>query len=167
MAASVLGGALALNWVPASSRLLRITGCHLCWCTRHLGTDPSGPTKQLPVDPGSRYWSWSATPKPAWIGILGRQHDWTRRLVCCHVAMMYQYVSLCMNTIKPLAGANYQFDHLVFLEPLQLPADAADPKRAYGGYMHILVPRSVDYEFPPSLKSLLGDVPPVKSEESR
>lgn len=35
-------------------------------------------------------------------------------------------------------GANYQFDHLLFLEPLQLPAEAADPKKAYGGYMHIL-----------------------------
>lgn len=64
-------------------------------------------------------------------------------------------------------GANYQFDHLLFLEPLQLPAEAADPKSAYGGYMHILVARSVDYEFPPSLMSLVGDVPPVKSEEFR
>lgn len=29
------------------------------------------------------------------------------------------------------------------------------------------VARSVDYEFPPSLMSLVGDVPPVKSEEFR
>lgn len=35
-------------------------------------------------------------------------------------------------------GATYQFDHLLFLEALQLPAEAADPKKAYGGYMHIL-----------------------------
>eukprot|EP00435_Cladocopium_sp_Y103_P004832 s2443_g1.t1 len=37
-------------------------------------------------------------------------------------------------------GADYQFDHLVFLEPLHLPAEAADPKITYGGYMHILMP---------------------------
>ena len=38
------------------------------------------------------------------------------------------------------AGPNYQFDHLLNLEPLELPAEAADPKRAYGGHMHILAP---------------------------
>ena len=27
-----------------------------------------------------------------------------------------------------LPGANGQFDHLLFLEPLQLPAEAADPR---------------------------------------
>jgi len=64
-------------------------------------------------------------------------------------------------------GATYQFDHLLFLEALQLPAEAADPKKAYGGYMHILVPRSVDYEFPPAPISLVGETPPIKSEESR
>lgn len=129
-------------------------------------------------------------------------------------------------------GPNYQFDHLLFLEALQLPAEAADPKSEYGSYMHILaagwqlgpqtlmiidaigdpspreatwkalvplvsisgalmfvqfisrvagvdggymvggspwlqVPRSVDYEFPPALMSLLAGLPPIKSEESR
>lgn len=60
-----------------------------------------------------------------------------------------------ITAVTRLPGANYQFDHLLFLEPLQLPAEAADPKSAYGGYMHILVPdrrlglgRTMDQECP-------------------
>ncbi|CAJ1391839.1 unnamed protein product [Effrenium voratum] len=59
-----------------------------------------------------------------------------------------------------LSGAgHFQFDHLIFLEPLSLPNEAADPNREYGGCMHILASRTVDYEFPPAAVSLLGDVP--------
>eukprot|EP00913_Durusdinium_trenchii_P025422 g23866.t1 len=72
------------------------------------------------------------------------------------------YVSWAANVTDK--GPNYQFDHLLNLEPLELPAEAADPKRAYGGHMHILVPRSVDYEFPPASSSLMGDSPHKSAE---
>lgn len=36
-----------------------------------------------------------------------------------------------------------------------------------GGPPWLQVPRSVDYEFPPALMSLLAGLPPIKSEESR
>lgn len=60
---------------------------------------------------------------------------WVVGMLSC--AGKLQDAHVCTACAGP-NGATYQFDHLLFLEALQLPAEAADPKKAYGGYMHIL-----------------------------
>lgn len=59
-------------------------------------------------------------------------------------------------------GARSQADHMLTLEALELPRDAADRDRAVGGYMHISVRKFVDYEFPPNSTSLEGQPPPMR-----
>ncbi|OLP83259.1 Calpain-D [Symbiodinium microadriaticum] len=59
----------------------------------------------------------------------------------------------------------FAFDHLIVLEALFLPEEAAD-QSSEGAFMHILVQRYVDYEFPPSAVSLLGEPPALKPRRS-
>ncbi|CAE7265009.1 CAPN3 [Symbiodinium microadriaticum] len=73
------------------------------------------------------------------------------------------YVSWAANlTGKP---GYFAFDHLIVLEALFLPEEAAD-QSSEGAFMHILVQRYVDYEFPPSAVSLLGEPPALKPRRS-
>jgi hypothetical protein len=64
-------------------------------------------------------------------------------------------------------GATYQADHMLRLEALSLPAEAADPARGVGGYAHICCRKYVNYEFPPKITSLEGDPPLVQIGPSR
>jgi len=59
-------------------------------------------------------------------------------------------------------GARYQVDHMLTFESLDLPAEAADPARSAGGYMHICARKFVDYEFPPRVTTIEGDSPPLR-----
>ncbi|CAE7257566.1 Ttc1, partial [Symbiodinium pilosum] len=74
------------------------------------------------------------------------------------------YVSWAANLTGK--GMNFVFDHLLVLEPLFLPEEAADPKSSQGGFMHILVRRYLDYEFPPCPASLLGEPAPLQPRRS-
>eukprot|EP00439_Symbiodinium_sp_Y106_P046453 s1280_g5.t3 len=73
------------------------------------------------------------------------------------------YVSWAAN----LTGKTgyFAFDHLIVLEALFLPEEATDQSSA-GAFMHILVHRYLDYEFPPSGVSLLGEPPALKPRRS-
>lgn len=61
------------------------------------------------------------------------------------------------------SGPRYQVDHMATVESLRLPAEAADPARETGGYMHICSRKYVDYEFPPKRSSLVGDMPLLRA----
>lgn len=64
-----------------------------------------------------------------------------------------------------VAGARFQVDHLLVLEALALPHEAADPAGSSGGVMHILTHRFLDYDFPPAATSIDGN-PPLLSLQS-